>query len=47
MQVEIVDFKEPKDGQLTVTKIKWLQKSEFELKELLQQRFSPYGLLHW
>ena len=46
MEVEILDFKEPENGQLLVTKIHWT-KSEFELKELIFQRFSSFGLLHW
>ena len=46
MEVEIIDFREPENAQLYVTKIKWLQ-AKVDLVEMLQDRFSHYGLIHF
>ena len=45
MRVELIDFREPEDGQLYVTRIKWDKDSD-QLYELLRERFSKFGLLH-
>lgn len=44
--MELVDFKQPENGQIYVTKIKW-SNTKIQLVHLLQERFSPFGLLHF
>ena len=43
--IELIDFKEPIDGQISVRDIKWSQ-DEIALRELLRERLSSYGLIH-
>ena len=46
MSVELIDFREPEEAQLYVSKIKW-DKDRLSLIQLLKERFSSYGLLHF
>ena len=45
MRVELIDYREPEEGQLYVSRIKW-DKDSGQLYQVLRERFGIYGLLH-
>jgi hypothetical protein len=45
MDVELIDFREPEEAQIYLTRIKW-QQDKWTLLQFLHDKFSGYGLIH-
>jgi hypothetical protein len=46
-EVELIEFKEPNEAQLYISRIKWPSDNDkYSLVKLLEDRFLPFGFLN-